>query len=292
MSNMIRNVGSELATPWNGVNALVVGGICQIHGWLGITANDPKTTHSGDYTIAYFPDEDYMPNPLHMLLVLAAIGFWGVARGKDRWWWFYAAALAAGVIFFCAGTKWQPWVTRFHVSFFMLAAPLVAAVLFRSLPLVLVFVFSGVFFLAVIDPLLFNNTRRILSRKHMFQFTQEQIYFMKHPGEFQVVSWVTTMLNNAGCRRLGLKIGEDDWEYPWHVLMVPGTRIEQVNISNDFSGKTYPLGDFEPCAVVSLEQDRSGVARPFNGRMYAPVGVVGPYTLFVEPKRIISGGAR
>ncbi|MBF0618795.1 MAG: hypothetical protein HQL19_01375 [Candidatus Omnitrophica bacterium] len=279
VSNMSRGIATELASPWTGWNNTVVKVVEDLHRALKISLADPQTTAANEFSIRYCLDEDYMPAPLHMIFVLAAgVMFWLIRRKSALLG--YALAIATGAVFFCIMVKWQPWISRFHLVFFVLAVPLVVAVLTEVLPRKAVICLIAVLFLGAIHPLLENNTRRLISEKSLFHYTRKQAYFMKHPSEYPVVGKFSEIVHAAGCHDVGISIGGDDWEYPWHVFLGPGVRIESVNVAGALAVFAYPLGDFTPCAVVASSTD--GEREVFNGRTHVRVLKEGKLSLYFD----------
>jgi hypothetical protein len=279
-SNVLRNASTQLALPWRPWNDMVERAVIRAHRVLGVDVEAPATTSGTPYRLWYYLDEDYMPNPWHFgILIAAAVVFWRM-RSKETALRAYAAACVSGIIFFCAVIKWQPWISRFHLPLFVIALPLAAVILARSLsPKVMAGI--GVFLvLAGLHPLILNNTRQLVSQKAMFHFSREQNYFMKHSGQYQLVSRVTGFLKGIDCREAGLKIGPDGWEYPWQALGGAGVRIEHVDVANGSEKFRYPLGEFHPCAVLDfVDSDHKDIA-VFNGRRYFKVANASTFTLY------------
>jgi hypothetical protein len=56
------------------------------------------------------------------------------------------------------------------------------------------------------------------------------------------------------CDDVGILIGEDNWEYPLWVFLQKGKetfRLEHVGVDNISNKLLYPLGEFNPCAIIS-----------------------------------------
>jgi hypothetical protein len=66
-------------------------------------------------------------------------------------------------------------------------------------------------------------------------------------------------IKSKGCLDIGIILDEDDWEYPFFVLLQKNTthmfRIEHVDVNNISSVKygVYPFNDFNPSAIISLK---------------------------------------
>jgi general stress protein CsbA len=69
-SNMMRNAGLQLHTPWPEVNYQITRLIIGVHFKLGLDVNDPRTTAQGEFIIGRLTThEDVTFNPLHALLI-------------------------------------------------------------------------------------------------------------------------------------------------------------------------------------------------------------------------------
>jgi len=94
-------------------------------------------THFNELADATFiTSEDYAPNPLHLGLTILTIGILcsrrfsfsggsglcGVVKA-------YSVTVLLGALLFCLMLRWQPWITRLQLPFFLLIRPAVASVL-------------------------------------------------------------------------------------------------------------------------------------------------------------------
>ncbi|MBF0594437.1 MAG: glycosyltransferase family 39 protein [Candidatus Omnitrophica bacterium] len=282
LSNMLRNTSTELALPLKEWNAGLERAVIRAHQLMKIDILEPRTTAGSPYRLWYFLDEDYMPNPWHMLLILAAaVLFWLVPK-KDPLLRFLALVVAAQALLFWMTNRWHPFITRYHLPMFVMAMPLIVVIFDRTLPRKVLIGLVTLAFLAALHPLVLNNTRRIFSEKSMFRFSREQNYFMKHPGEYELVGQVSQMISGMGCRDVGLKIGADTWDYTWRVMLAPGTRIEHVGVDGVAAGFTYPNGEFHPCFVVDMVPGDDAASTAFNGRSFVKAAGTKGLVLYMD----------
>jgi len=81
-------------------------------------------------------------------------------------------------------------------------------------------------------------------------------YFYKRPTLMTSYAGVMAYVKSQDCRKIGLMIGEDSWEYPWWPLLAAkDLRVESIGVSNASSALSYPLGDFKPCAIIAADVD-------------------------------------
>ena len=137
-SSILRNAASNFVTPSASINEAMIHGVRMVHRFINRNADDPNTTLTGS-RFGNLPrnilNGDVAPNPLHLLLILLAIGLAGqdLVRPQSRATpgavKLYLAAVLAGGVIFCALLRWQPFIVRLQLPFFVLAMPVVGAIL-------------------------------------------------------------------------------------------------------------------------------------------------------------------
>lgn len=263
-SNLVRHLSMHAALPsqyWN--NKVVRQGVVGFHQLLGLKPDDPRITAAGNSYYVFFQiGEDEASNFFHMLFlvfsVLIMLVLWRKIPHDLK---MYLLFLMGSLVVFCVFTKWQPWVARFHLPWFVALCPWLACIWEKvgsRKAIVLWIVLTVVVHL----PWLFgNNIKKVFSKKHtVFSLEREIQYFMKsfslHPSTVQKVP---PLLAKHGCQHIGLIIGEDTWEYPWWVgfnrLGLKDLRIEHINVDNGSKTYPYPLGVFQPCAIIEASGD-------------------------------------
>ena len=174
----------------------------------------------------------------------------------------------AGALAFCAALKWQPWNSRLDLPLFILVAPLVGVSLEgrRRLSAVL----ATALCLLALPSLAATWPRPLLGPDSVLTMPRTTQRFRNHPMLKPVYEAAAEVMSDMGCKRVGLVLGGDDWEYPfWPLLRVRvGTdlRMEHVLVQNA-SGRLAPPVPDVPCAllVVGREIDR---ALAWRGRTF------------------------
>jgi hypothetical protein len=267
-SNAIRNVAIH-----TGIGRLepVVRGI---HDVMGIDVNDPRTTVD-KFAIPKVVDlyeslhEDYAGNPAHLVIVLVVMGAFLARRSLriNRLALVYVIALIAAFTLFCMLLRWAPHHSRIQLSLFVLATPLVGLALsqaskFKARMVVALLIVCSLpwVFLNRSRPFLFEVLR---GQGTLFQSDFTNIFntdrtaqtFRVRPELRDSYVEAASFLRQTGCKRIGLSIGSDDWEYPfWTLLHVAseGTyrleHIDPINVS-----RKSPSSSFIPCAVIYVE---------------------------------------
>jgi hypothetical protein len=262
VSSIVRNTAMELALPWEDWNRTIEKVVFQVHRGLGIDSSDRRITFGQDFSVGFSLDdsldEDCANNFLHTILIfLIGVLFW-FYRPKSKQLWFYAAAVFLAGISFCMFFMWQRYICRFHLSLYVLFAPVVVVVLTRFWSARTLVIMALVLVLGGVPYLFWNNSRRIFSEKSMFLSSRKQIYFAKNRAEYEVYRKIADALVDMGCRDIGLHTGAAYWQYSWWPLLGwprNPVRIEHVAVSNKTVRFPYPLGDFSPCAIIAETTD-------------------------------------
>jgi hypothetical protein len=288
-SNFIRTVGQQLGTPFPKVNAAEYLVINELHQWLGIDINDPRTTSIGKFRISV-PNfnEIRVINPVHMFLVLLAIVLMLVKiRHMEKSVWIYALVLFSGLLIYSYLFKWQIFGSRLHLSLLILCAPLVGYVLslaFRRM----IFSQAVGFGLIVLSlpwlfqienrPLLPNPPESPFAGKSLLNTSREDWYFVT-AGNKTEMKGIATAIAEAQCDQVGIAISGSSPEYLYWITLDaprPGWRIEWITSNS----ATLELQDpsFVPCAVIC---ESCGGDERFNNLV--KVLDNGSQQLFLEP---------
>ncbi|MCF7759726.1 MAG: glycosyltransferase family 39 protein [Cephaloticoccus sp.] len=128
-SNAIRNAVVHLAAPWPAWNSLLLRGVSILHGWLGLSVDDPRNTlWVLGFSIEYMPKEETKTAaPFHLLAILIAVMMALGLRRARAWRGLAGSVLCMGLLF-CLVLKWQPWGARLELPIFVLGSVLVAGI--------------------------------------------------------------------------------------------------------------------------------------------------------------------
>ncbi|MDG4778179.1 hypothetical protein O7614_00785 [Micromonospora sp. WMMD961] len=185
---------------------------------------------------AWYPDEDRVAFPLTGALALIGAVV-AVARprridseqaGPLR---AYAVVVLAAVLLHTSMIKWQPWGNRLILYAVVLAVPLaglwVDALLRRrranpvrrsvaTLAAVAVLATSA---LAGVLALSYGFPRRLVGSGSVFTTSDWDTRFLRRPQWADEFRWAATEVRASGARRIGLVQQNDNWEYPWWLLL-------------------------------------------------------------------------
>jgi len=248
--NILRNTGIHLAMPWIDVNAHTVQTLTKAGRFLGADIDDPRATFGGSFAIRSLNfDEDYTGNFLHWLLFGGVFLLFWFSRALRQKAAFYVLTVAFAFLLFCLVIRYQPWNSRFHLPVFILFCPVAAIVLehfFNKKSAVVVILL----FLTAMPWLFFNQQHPWVGDSSIWRQPKVAQYFYKRPYLILPYFYGTKYLKSMPCRQVGLITG-GEWEYPWwQFLRGEGLRIEHVQVGNQSGSLKYPLGDFQPCALV------------------------------------------
>ena len=267
ISSIVRNMGLHLGTPSKSVNDVMYRISRLIHKILGVATNDSRTTGCGDFSINFSLHEDSTGNFVHLILIIVSVVIFFITRQKrkQRDIVYYLATLASAFLLFCFLVKWEPWESRFHLPVFVLFSPVIAIALSR-ISNHKVTNFIGVFLILTSFPWLYSNDSRPFVKtfgaseiENIFNTPRIEQYFRNSPCLKDPYMEAVQFIKSKGCSDVGIILGEDDWEYPFFVLLQKDNtrvfRIEHVNVSNISAIKynIYPFNDFNPSAIISFK---------------------------------------
>jgi len=267
ISNTVRNMGLHLGTPSKLVNHVIYLIIGLIHKILGVATNDSRTTMCSDFSINFSLHEDSTGNFLHLILIIVSVAIFFIARQKTRRRdiIYYLVALVSGFFIFCFFIKYSEWNSRYHLPLFVLFCPFIAIVLSRISNHKISNFIGALFILSSLPWVFFNDSRSFIKNfsgsktENIFNTSRIEQYFRNWPALKDPYMEAVRLIKSKGYSDVGIILGEDDWEYPFFVLLQKNNtrvfRIEHVNVNNISATKysIYPFNDFNPCAIISLK---------------------------------------
>ena len=256
VSNLIRNTTEQLGGRSQKRNQEVFDTAVRLHRALGLDPQDPATTW---HDSVYQPPGDAnheanANNRWHLLFIVIAIGAAAIRRRRDLL--LYAAAVVTAFLLFCFYLKWQPYLSRLELPFFVLSAPLVGFLLEWVRPPALA-VLACLFLASTARlPALQNWTRPLQGPASLFRTARDDNYFNdmvqwnNRPTYFEAVARVA----GSGCETVRIDIGENPLEYPFQALLRerrPYVRFTHTGracavLCLDCAGKRGNIGGFAP----------------------------------------------
>ncbi|MGC5018977.1 phospholipid carrier-dependent glycosyltransferase [Micromonospora sp. DT47] len=184
---------------------------------------------------AWYPDEDRVAFPLAgSLALVGAIGALArparISPARPSALRAYAVVVVVAVGLHTAMIKWQPWGNRLLLYALVAAVPLAGLwldALFRRRPVpgrrsvaaglaVTVLATSA---LAGVLTLSYGFPRRLVGAGSVVTTPEWDTRFLRRPQWAAEFRWAAAAVRGTGARRIGLVQQNDNWEYPWWLLL-------------------------------------------------------------------------
>ncbi|MEU0547278.1 hypothetical protein [Micromonospora sp. NPDC005979] len=223
-----------------GADAIIVGAEA-----IGVDPQDRAITFGREVfpVPAWYPDEDRVAFPIagSVALLGALVALVRPRRidpaqaGPLR---AYAVVVLAAVLLHTSMIKWQPWGNRLILYALVLAVPLAGLWLDallrrhadrtpepadpgrrrRSVAAVAVVVLATSA-LAGVLALSYGFPRRLVGSGSVFTTSDWDTRFLRRPEWADEFRWAAAAVRESGAHRIGLVERNDDWEYPWWLLL-------------------------------------------------------------------------
>jgi hypothetical protein len=238
--NALRIGQTALDTPIAPLRNITGSAIDNLATLVGVNPQDPAITFGQTpFPVqSWYPDEDRAAYPIAGALALVG-GLLALARPRrivpERTHRLraYAAAIGTAALLHAATIKWQPWGNRLLLYCLVLGIPLAGLWLDallrrrampgrRSVATVVTVAVLATSALAGVLALSYGYPRRLVGTGSLLTTSGWNLRFLRRPqwlGEFR---WAAAQVNAAGARRVGLVQQNDNWEYPWWLLLRDG----------------------------------------------------------------------
>jgi hypothetical protein len=251
VSRVVQHAALHFPTPSESINELLIQGVRSVSRFVG-SPND------GFSVIWSWNHEDLAGSPIHFTLIVIGIivALLGGPRKKPDLFW-YALAVLVGFMSLAWSIQSGVFRARYHVSFLLLGAPLVATVADRYLGRRVVLGLAWGFLVLALPWVLFNQTRPAIGwrprtrTESVFQVSRSDLLF-SNPYELkEPYILATSKVLEEDCRVVGLSLDSHDPEYAiWWLLGAPSSGID-IQAVRPLSSLEYLRNpSFEPCAVL------------------------------------------
>lgn len=254
--NLWRNVALHGAALSPGWNRAVDGVFRELIEMIG---EDPQNAgalwHGTRFGLPAFGwREDLAGNPLQMGLAGLSLLYaaWRRKRLGPQLAWF-AVGTAVAFLLFCLVLRWQPWHMRLHFGWFVLAAPLMAAVLERMGGRMLTVSAAGLMVLWAAPVAVGNPARPLWGSGSVIVTPRQVTVFADGPGYMESYRAIAETILASRCRDVELDAARHPYVYPLLALLEPmrnGMRIRETNVQGEAAG--LRVGGGRGCAVVCL----------------------------------------
>ncbi|MGB3613023.1 MAG: hypothetical protein WBA10_04455, partial [Elainellaceae cyanobacterium] len=179
----------------------------------------------------------------------------------------YVASLCGTVLLFNMIVAWQPWASRLHLPFFVLAAAFVGSIFEATVSRRLLY-YLLVFLLTLGSlPYIFLSVARPLAQSRHFSVQVsslelprlERYFFRRRELKESYVDAIQLALDNS-CHNVGIYPGgRSIWDYPfWSVMQErwpqESIHFKAVEVSNPSKDILTTGQEFLPCAVFASER--------------------------------------
>lgn len=246
LTNAMYQAFSEFLSPWLPVNLTILKEINKITSMIQVNSKDAHVFGqelSFPISPNYIFDEDYAPNPLHVLFIFMIPIYLWYMKPKSLIWQYYGCVILGGLLFLFI-IKWQPWITRFHLPLLILFAPLFGLVMERfKLRSILL---SSLLIILAFLTITFHHTRPLIGPNRLNQWDRWFYYFVKTPEKITSYGQASKIIASSNCHDVGLIEGGSGMEYPLWALTNFQFKYRSVNMDGFL--------DHAPCLVVSMDQ--------------------------------------
>lgn len=235
--NALRIAHTALDTPLAPLNQAGAAAITSGARAIGVDPQDRATTFGRETfpVTSWYPDEDRVAFPLAGVLALVA-AVSALARpdrlgsqqpGPVR---AYAATAVTAVLLHATMIKWQPWGNRLLLYALVLAIPLAGLWLDallrrravpgrRSVATGLTVTVLATSALSGVLAISYGFPRRLVGAGSLLTSSDWETRFLRRPQWANEFRWAATAVRAADARRIGLVQQNDNWEYPWWLLL-------------------------------------------------------------------------
>ncbi len=227
LSNMMRNFALHTNLPFRPANDWIVSQVVALHDQIGLSPSDPRTTAGSSFVVPMMNTSELTSgNPFHLLSILTASVIVIVLAARKRSGAkqiIYLVLMFISYLALMVVLKWRPTGSRWHLTYFVMFAPLAGIVLDwidskrkllgTALAFVLLFV-STPWLLAVQERPLFPVQGYTYPRS-ILTTSRESLYFSSAESEEIFYSETAELINAVpGNQRLGLLFDTPFLEYP------------------------------------------------------------------------------
>ncbi len=256
VSNTLRNASLHAGTPNREINDWLYLTLAKVHVKLGLDLADPRTSVHPDFLILGPTTNETRAGNLYQAVLIVigtalAIVFW---RKIGMIAAIYAVVVALSFVAISVMFKFTVFGSRYHMGFFILAAPVVGYVIWRLLPRSLVVLIGLGLIIASREWVLGINQRPLIPMSRsaspsILQTPRLQMYLDK--GPLNAYKTMTDAVLSAQCSTVGVMISGNSPEYAlWVLLGAPRDDLEIEWIVGGTASARFEDPAFQPCAVI------------------------------------------
>lgn len=260
LKNVTYNMPCEL---WQKGSDYMASLLLQLSEALNVPINAEEIAEDGRqffYWKAPNYAHDTAINPIIVWLMIICI-IWSLIRFRrinyKKLYHSYSMTAILCFLVFCAVLRWEPYVTRYMLSFLTLLCPAIALMVQKQvcnqkkrmqMNQLGYFIVAVVFIFCVKD-LIGMSEYHWHMRRDTVAGERPHGYFANRSTEYDTVMSIVQLIKDNGYGEIGLRLGEDDYEYPyWALLEGEVGRIEHVRVKNESA--VYLDEEYQPDCIV------------------------------------------
>lgn len=226
---------------------------------LHVNLNAEVISEDGrEYMVHYPPNygHDTAINPIIVWLLILCI-VWGILTIRRIKWKeiykSYSITAAAAFLVFCVVLRWEPFITRYMVSFLALLCPMIACQLQKQtlgrkregLSYAVMGIITCLCLLDVVNMTIYHRNICVKQGGD----AKPQGYFVNRSNEYEPYVQICDYIRQKEYGEIGLRLGGDDYEYPfWAMLKEDISRMEHVNVQNESA--VYADTNYTPQCII------------------------------------------
>lgn len=271
--NAVKNFTFNMPASWiYDSKKILYKGVMLFAEIINVEIDHPAIAEDGKAFLVHNPQtyvHDTAVNPVIIYLLIIFIVIYLVKirkRHLSEMKNSYFVIGAISFIVFCAFLRWEPFVSRYMLSYLAVLCPALVGqmeLFFEETSNKKVIESGKVFrtivsFLCVVELgglLIFHVT---ISRHSGYYF-----YDNSYEGYYNQIS---EYVDEHECKDVGIIMGGDSFEYPLTVVLGKNSHIEHVNVTNNT--KIYEDDTFVPDAIISIESGVTNNAITCHGEDY------------------------
>ncbi|MDB9787183.1 glycosyltransferase family 39 protein, partial [Bacteriovoracaceae bacterium] len=265
-TNIWAHASVHFGTPSSRLNNSVRDTIVSASNFLPISIDDPIISfNKASFGIPRMTaHEDVLGNMLHCILIFMAILFFGTwTNYKQSKMLFLLTITTFFLLAFLI--KWQLWLSRIHLSFFILMSVPLALFIHKSLRRWR----THILFLITLSalPWVFGQKGRpILKAENIFNKSRNELYFFNRRWLTGPYLDLSEKLSRLDCKNIGLYLPIDSYEYPFFALNRNSKFTTILHPNNPVSKKSLftPIKNSQICLIIAIQKKKALLPPSFN----------------------------
>jgi hypothetical protein len=275
LSNTAKNLSLNLSLPNEKANKLTTELVKQIHKYLDVSPEDPKTTMGGQgYYIPFSLYESTAPNTLHFIIIIFLVIFFILQKNKKKTDILFFLSIVFSFLIFSLLIKWMPQGNRILLIYFVLMSPFVSLILSKIRLKNFGLLISTFLAIYSLPYLFFNKSRPLISKLSLnekgINFEKPYFILLNRDEHYYIADRyynkretdlygshinIIKKIKDNKCRIIGFDNMKNNLQYPFWNILIKKLKNEKFKIYNvNVSNKSIIYADFQKmeqiCAIV------------------------------------------